>query len=56
MPVDSDCDKTSYTKKQAQTVLNQMQGNAKLARHLPKIPQRIYQCPECNYWHLTSKK
>ena len=51
MAVETKCDKVSYTKKGAQTVLNQLRGKKELHRQ----PERIYQCPECNYWHITSK-
>lgn len=50
------CEKEQYTKKQAQTVLNQMRNNPKIARGIPKRPERVYRCPNCNYYHLTSKK
>lgn len=50
------CDKKGYGKKEAQTVLNQMRKNAKIARHLLKRPERVYYCKECDEWHLTSKE
>jgi len=47
----SKCGKITYkTAKDAKTVLN-------FARHLKRIKraERVYHCPDCNGWHLTSK-
>jgi hypothetical protein len=50
--IPSQCDKKNYTKKEAQTVLNSLQK----MKSFPKYPKWVYQCEECNYWHITSKK
>jgi len=42
--------KKVYTKKEAQTVLNFLQGRGN-GKNL-----RIYQCPYCDFWHLTHKQ
>lgn len=39
--------KTIYDKKSAQTLKN-------LTEKLHNIKMKIYECPECNHWHLTS--
>lgn len=47
------CTKISYTKRDAQTALNFLLSvrNFKCRRE-----KRIYHCPDCNMWHLTSKE
>jgi hypothetical protein len=44
------CKKVSFSKIDAQIVLNSLKNHSKRTR----IPQRIYQCDICNHWHLTS--
>ncbi len=41
------CSKQQFTKKEAKTVLNHCKKE-----HRNEC--RIYECPECNFWHLTS--
>lgn len=49
-PAHSECDgKNVYQKRTAQQVVNRRAREGE--RGL-----RIYQCPRCNYWHLTSKE
>lgn len=42
------CPKRKFDKKGAQTALN-------VARKHHREEKRIYHCPICKYWHLTSK-
>jgi len=45
------CPKVGYrTKKFAQTILNLAREKRRKRR-----PERVYACPHCNLWHLTSK-
>lgn len=50
------CTKHCYAdKKEAETVINQRtQGRANLRRNRP-VFLRAYPCPECGFWHLTSR-
>lgn len=56
-------DKTCYTKKEAQTTLNELSGSHNIVkaetgyrrRKIKHAPKRMYKCDECDYWHLTSK-
>jgi hypothetical protein len=43
------CHKEKFDKKTAKTILNKCKKE-----HRPEI--RIYECPECNAWHLTSEE
>ena len=43
------CRKECYDKKTAKTILNKCKKE-----HRPEC--RIYECPECNAWHLTSEE
>ncbi len=43
------CPKRKYDKKGAQTLLNKLKR-----KH--REEKRIYHCPICKYWHLTSKE
>lgn len=46
------CKKVQFSKKEAQTALNErLHKGKKWSRE-----KRIYYCGECNAWHLTSKK
>jgi len=50
------CDKIGYSKRAAETVRNQRRhrrhGGGRRGR--AKV-LRIYECPACGQWHLTSK-
>ncbi len=48
----SNCDKKQYSKVKAQTVLNKLINSGKWNRKSAK--GRIYPCPYCNFWHITS--
>jgi uncharacterized protein with PIN domain len=45
--------KHKYSKKEAQTALNRVKQ--KHRRHDYRKECRVYHCPRCNGWHLTSK-
>lgn len=46
------CQKTGYTKREAQTAMN-----ARMNAHRNRPESlRIYPCPTCRQWHLTSKE
>ena len=47
------CNKQKYSKKEAKTVLNHCKGNK---RKNYRNECRIYECLECDSWHLTSKE
>lgn len=54
----TDCKKQKMTKVDAVTLLNfinkrKVNRNRKAGKYRKEI--RYYQCPYCNYWHLTSK-
>lgn len=49
------CDKKSYTKKEANEVINSFKKGRKGEKRPKRIPKRIYHCDECNMWHVTSK-
>jgi len=44
------CEKVQFSKKDAKTRLNELRRD----KTLSKRPQRIYYCPECGFWHLSS--
>lgn len=46
------CSKIQYTKKEAEAILKRIPKH----RTKRKKPVRAYQCPKCNFWHLTSKE
>ena len=60
--------KKCFTKKDAQTVMNSLSGNGmkvpsartktikKVKRKIKRRAVRIYPCPYCNTWHVTSRK
>lgn len=51
--------KNVYTKKEAQTKMNSLQHDKRKRvnrRKAKRVPVRIYHCPTCNGWHLTSKE
>lgn len=54
------CDKLSFdTYSEAQTVINKANtwGRVTGKRRLQnKKPKRVYKCPDCGKYHLTSKK
>jgi len=45
------CSKVSFSKRDAQSVLNRIVSRG-YGQYRKEI--RIYHCPECNQWHLTS--
>lgn len=45
------CGKMAYSKKDAQATLNKCQKQKR-----KKQPVRIYHCPLCKKWHLTSQE
>lgn len=47
------CDKRQFTKREAQTALNFLYSQRK---HRCRREKRIYQCSDCNMWHLTSRE
>lgn len=59
------CDKSKYSKKEALTIINKIQRHehrkdkhgvvhCKMKEYKWRKEKRIYQCAECNAWHLTS--
>lgn len=49
------CSKRPYSKKEAQTVLNERTKGRIANRHNRPHHLRIYHCDHCNAWHLTHK-
>lgn len=63
------CNKKKHTKKETQILLNEIRGNRCKNKDIPGIikskikrwarryskEKRIYHCPVCDAWHLTSK-
>lgn len=49
------CTKHCYTKREAETTINQrLEGRHRHRRNRPTY-LRAYECPRCGHWHLTSK-
>lgn len=49
------CSKKKLTKIEAQTIINFTRQKAR--RYMKNRKEcRYYQCPRCNWWHLTSKQ
>jgi hypothetical protein len=48
------CTKKAFTKKEAQSVLNNHQANKGRKSARSRKEQRMYQCDACDMWHLTS--
>ena len=48
----ANCEKRQLTKREAEGALKQAQSHRK--KHKYRKECRIYHCPECNKWHLTS--
>ena len=47
--------KQCYSKREAETIRNaRLRPHRRIRRHIPDF-LRIYHCPHCNHWHLTSK-
>jgi len=51
--LESDCDKVKFTKKEAQTKMNLLISSGSWNKK--QGSGRIYHCPICKHWHLTSK-
>lgn len=50
------CNKQGYSKKEAETSLNLAKtpkGHSRRRKNIDKM--RVYPCPICKSWHLTSK-
>lgn len=47
------CNKTAYTKKDARAAINRRMRWRTGNRHNRPDLLRAYQCPQCNWWHLT---
>ena len=50
----SKCDKKQFTKREAEGALNKAKIHPKQEGYRKEC--RMYHCPECNMWHLTSKE
>lgn len=51
------CEKISFDSfLEAQKVVNHAQGRKNNRRRAQKVPKRVYRCPDCGKFHLTSKK
>lgn len=50
------CDKRQFSKREAEGALNRNKNikGKKVWKRRKEV--RCYHCPECNTWHLTSKK
>lgn len=48
------CDKRQLTKKDAETALKRIRHHRKKDKYRKEC--RMYHCPDCNMWHLTSKE
>lgn len=47
--------KRCYTKRDAETVRNARTKGRRKIRHGRPKELRIYECPDCGHWHLSSK-
>lgn len=53
---DAMCHKRQYTKREANAAINRrMRGRSERRRGRPDY-LRVYHCPNCNWWHLTSQE
>jgi len=53
----SECRKTSYESKlQAGIALTGIQSSNSIRHSARKTPIRVYLCPKCGKWHLTSQR
>lgn len=50
----SNCDKKQFTKLEAEGALKQARHHRKQEKYRKEC--RMYHCPDCNMWHLTSKE
>lgn len=48
--------KVCMNRRDAQGLLNRLRRRQNRRPCTNKIPSRVYQCPHCNRFHLTSKK
>ena len=55
-PTTCHCTKHAYTKLEAETTLNDRLNGRPHRRHNRPDYLRIYECPACGFWHLTSKQ
>lgn len=50
------CHKRQYSKRDAQTMVNQRTRGRSRYRHNRPDFLRAYHCPNCNGWHLTHQE
>lgn len=50
------CRKRGYTKKEAQSVVNSRTKGRRQRRNGRPEYLRIYECPNCNQWHVTHEE
>lgn len=56
-PTVTKCGKVGYSGHgEASRVVSAAKKFGNRAHPCSKIPQRVYRCPECGMWHITSKK
>jgi hypothetical protein len=48
------CYKKPFSKREAATALNKNRRERGHRKSRGRKEQRMYQCEDCNYWHLTS--
>ena len=48
------CDKLSYSKKEANRIVNKLNKRKYRKNNKYEVPRRSYFCSECNTYHLTS--
>ena len=53
MSISKECDKVKFTKKEAKTKMNLLISSGTWNKK--QGSGRVYHCPVCKHWHLTSK-